>query len=527
MGEAGSGTPTPARSEWRENLAALVLGTVLTLLLFEGGLRVAGLFLSRAGADGEAEFTVLCEGDSFTYGIGGLSFPSQMEEVFTERTGRRVVDTVNEGVPGANTAVIADGLEAHIQQYEPDLILVLAGENNAWNAIRLSDPGMVAGWTGALDRALMHSRVYKFLKVASIGWRHARFHEAVAEVDDVERYALHLLESDEDVGLVVKEDVPMSRPSDPTAGAQRERRYREVIATGSYEDCVDEVQGFVEADPDYIGYRVWLSSCLMRLGRLEEAVDALRVAAELRPVTRETHDAYFQLGFALHRLDRSDEALEAWLAGLERFPSSQRLFQIVTHRFAEDGAFWKTAELGERIEGLDENPLYVYQKRLADQLGGQSLEDLISANRAADIRRMSALAASYGIPIVFASYPYHAYDDIEQAARVSGAGYIDFRPYFEERFDSREEYISPDNCHCNTKGYRLMAEVFVEEAAAQLGVDLPYAAEAPDDDGPAPWEVESRADGDRPGPGDTDVERQPVRGAPTDGAASPADDASE
>jgi hypothetical protein len=58
-------------SKWRGVLVTLAVGTVLTFLLFETVFRVAGLFLTRESFEEGDQITVLCEGDSFTFGIGG------------------------------------------------------------------------------------------------------------------------------------------------------------------------------------------------------------------------------------------------------------------------------------------------------------------------------------------------------------------------------------------------------------------------------------------------------------------------
>lgn len=128
--------------KWMKRLVLVVLGLVLGLVAAEGVWRVAALFRggSRAGAVGDAEIRLLCEGDSNTFGVRVAvsdSYPERVAKLIREGLApddARRVAVVNHGVPGRNTAQILGAIDDDVAESRPQLVLVLAGLNNSWNA---------------------------------------------------------------------------------------------------------------------------------------------------------------------------------------------------------------------------------------------------------------------------------------------------------------------------------------------------------------------------------------------------------
>lgn len=131
-----------------------LLGALLLLVLLELALQAAAPLVQRAmlrrppTPSADAPLSILCVGDSNTYGlhVPQWSYPAQLEARLRPRF-RGPVAVVNRGVPGQGTAQVAAGLPADLRAARPDLVLVLAGLNDAWNA-----PGEagLAGWLGRL-----------------------------------------------------------------------------------------------------------------------------------------------------------------------------------------------------------------------------------------------------------------------------------------------------------------------------------------------------------------------------------------
>ena len=148
----------------------LIVG--LALLLVEIGLQAASLFARgrstplRPGA----RYTVLCVGDSHTYGAGvaeHATYPAHLSRLLdAEAPG--VYSVVNVGVPGMNTRQLLERLPDFVRRYEPDVILVWGGVNNSWN--HAGGHGESSALLVRLDRLASHARTYRLART----WLHDR-----------------------------------------------------------------------------------------------------------------------------------------------------------------------------------------------------------------------------------------------------------------------------------------------------------------------------------------------------------------
>ena len=115
---------------------------VTTLVLLEIVLQVAALIawitLSRpdTAPAGSAYRTVLCLGDSFTYGLGASSqdgsYPAQFENLLQERAGPEW-RVANYGWPGRNSREILERLPAQLEELQPALVYLIVGINDLWS----------------------------------------------------------------------------------------------------------------------------------------------------------------------------------------------------------------------------------------------------------------------------------------------------------------------------------------------------------------------------------------------------------
>lgn len=463
-----------ARPSIAARIGWLGLGTLLTVGVFEVGFRVLERALDRSAPGEEAEFTILAEGDSFTYGIGGLSFPQQLEEQLNRRAGRRRYRAINEGVPGLNSAMVADRLEAHFQEHQPDVAIILIGENNSWNAIRV-DGVDEAGVFDQVDEALLaHSRVYKFVRVATIGWGFNTFHEAAerAEADRARRDPTHVGDEAEQSGLAFPTGEPhldkIIIPDLPPEGLEEVRALIDLNSSGQYEACVAAAEAFHTRWPDEPQGYVTKAAALRRLNRLDEAEVALLKARELGE-GEILEEITFSLGSTRHRAGNMSGAVAAWTEGLRLFPESEAIYWSLARAWHDEGKTFEALEVAEVVPEVVRNPMHQYLVRMAAELEGADVDAEISAEFRQDVRRMIALGRTYGVKLIFSSYPDVVYEDVAAVAGEEGVVHVDFRPWFASRFSSREEYISSDRCHCNTLGYALMAEVYADHVEHLLG----------------------------------------------------------
>jgi lysophospholipase L1-like esterase len=469
--------PAPARRRVGGRLRWLLAGVVLTLLVFEVLFRIVGFGyrLVRAGAPGgPAKYTIVCEGDSFTFGIGGEDFPRQLEAVLNARAGQRLFRVINLGVPGQNSALIADNFEAHLLSHQPDLTIVTTGENNAWNSIRLRSPRGAPSWRAAVDGALLHLRVYKAAKIMWLGLRHGTFHAAAGErqpttPEELERYANHLadLNEQDQAPQRTRAEVDALR-TDPAMALSRE---------GDYEGSLRLMRARVAAGQARLETYTFIAGSCLRLNLVDEAIAALEQGLARFPAGSE--EAFSELGWAHERKGDAPAAYRAWKRGLLLFPASGGLYQALVRTYHARSGVWRPAEYERENPRIVENRLHRFLALVAQRYGAVNLYGPIRESFRADLRAMSDLARRHRVGVIFTSYPEAQYDVVAEVARERGHRYIDFRPAFRSRFSDRSQYISPDLCHCNGAGYRFMAEVLADSVAemmAQRGAPLPARA---------------------------------------------------
>ena len=150
----------------RRPLGRRLLGVLALLVLLELSLQVAAPLVRRAmlrrppAVAGSAPLTILCVGDSNTYGlyVPAFSYPDQLRERLAARFSAPV-RVENRGVPGQASGQVADALPGDLAEVRPDLVLLLAGANDAWN------PGGAAGGTPWW----MHLRLVRWTAVLLAG----------------------------------------------------------------------------------------------------------------------------------------------------------------------------------------------------------------------------------------------------------------------------------------------------------------------------------------------------------------------
>ncbi|HRK06368.1 MAG TPA: hypothetical protein PLZ57_01245 [Pseudobdellovibrionaceae bacterium] len=124
--------------------ASLVIAAFLLIFIVaELGLRWFGR-QGRFADEPTPDFTrprILCIGHSFTFGTGapaGQSFPDQLQVLLSEQG--LEVQVLNLGRGGWNTAQILRHLPRWMRLYQPQVVLIWAGESNFYNKLGLHHP---------------------------------------------------------------------------------------------------------------------------------------------------------------------------------------------------------------------------------------------------------------------------------------------------------------------------------------------------------------------------------------------------
>lgn len=156
-------------------LGLIAFGLVLAVLLLEGVLQLASLFVGDDGDDGAPGWQadglrVLAIGDSNTYGVWLAerereAYPAQLEQVWNEQGAGARADVLNLGYPGTNSSRLVQLLPEFLDTFAPDVVLAMVGVNDFWTQpVAFDGGGDGAGPWAFVKR---HSRLYKGLYILS------------------------------------------------------------------------------------------------------------------------------------------------------------------------------------------------------------------------------------------------------------------------------------------------------------------------------------------------------------------------
>jgi lysophospholipase L1-like esterase len=159
-------------------LFALALGTVAALVLAELVLQAGALVVRGSSGPGEDAWLtgnrrVLCLGDSNTRGLfvkREESYPKQLEQLWNAAHEDAPIEVLNVSWSGVSSSRLLHELPRLLQVFDPELVIVLIGNNDYWTEPVQVESGQPAGGEESLIR---HSRLYKlfFMLARSLEYR--------------------------------------------------------------------------------------------------------------------------------------------------------------------------------------------------------------------------------------------------------------------------------------------------------------------------------------------------------------------
>ncbi|HRY30655.1 MAG TPA: tetratricopeptide repeat protein [Elusimicrobiota bacterium] len=223
-------------------------GVLLSLALAEIGLRFAGsLSLRRQerrnmrALSAKGTYRILCLGESTTAYGGENSYPSQLEKILNARAGGVRFAVVNRGVPGTDSARIADGIDDNLDRYAPAMVVTMMGANEETVAAQKRAAGKQNGrpwWDRFGMGRLVESVVGGFSARAFPG-------EGMEQV--------------------------------------RNERGERLVYEGRYDEAEEFYRKAIARDPQGVKARLELAALYLRQDRFQEAESLLKKVSEIEP----------------------------------------------------------------------------------------------------------------------------------------------------------------------------------------------------------------------------------------------------
>jgi lysophospholipase L1-like esterase len=154
----------------KSKIKLFLLGFITAIVLLEIILNVASFFInkfhSRIALNTKSDLTILCLGDSHTYGMGASpdkSYPAQLSDLIKKNYPGKKINVVNLGRPGINTSMLADDIDNILEKYSPGIIILMTGANDIWNLTGMGENKQHI-LSGSFD-FISELRIYKLFKI--------------------------------------------------------------------------------------------------------------------------------------------------------------------------------------------------------------------------------------------------------------------------------------------------------------------------------------------------------------------------
>ncbi len=457
-------------------------GVILCLLLLEVSLRVVGLIYSHksesdSGRNIVSSETILCLGDSLTFGLGaprGFSYPAQLQKLLDAPVLSKNYTVVNRGWPGQNTSQLLLRIEGYLQEFKPRIVTLLIGARNQDNFYGFKEyltksNSEKRGFFVDLHDSLDTIRLYKFFrllirnmamdKVSASAKQHdlpeikpGRYPSEVrrgiddenhsntaGELDDcftAEKFK-EMGEYEKAIEYVLK--VTEKQSVDPLCYYLAGSIYNEQKQFKKAEEWFEKG---IEQDPTFFGNYDGMGLVHSGQGRMKEAIQWFKTGFEKARFDSLYGHCYVGIGKAYQTAGRIEEAV--------------RFFEKEVRRKAPAGDNY--------LKTLANDFLLIFEKRgVASDVAGW-IE--------ADIERLLKIIRRYKAKIVFQNYPFEpAIDSIyRKISQKHDLVFVDHQGAFQQHTLSGElssDFFVPDG-HPNAKGYHLMAKNILKVLQAKI-----------------------------------------------------------
>ncbi len=465
----------PAYYKIAQRLLAAVLGLVAAACLLETGLRLCGWRIDGAqarrilhGADTAAgrDYTILCLGDSDTYGLGappGMDWPSQLQDL-CRRNGYRV-HVINAGILSANTHVGWLFLKEHLAALRPDLVTILTHQNNWWYLYGFNQYQYGDSLGSRLDDGLRRIRLVKLL-----GLLVSQLREPVFDRDNIywDEAGGRLQPGQKPEPALLPQ--PDTAPDfNPQEAARTQQRAVELLAARRYAEAMPLFQSLVEGKPDD-DCVAGLNTCFVQTHALPQAYAYWASVFKRRPHVN--WNAYALTAAKAYENGDFDAYAELAVGSIENNPDRPRYYHLL---FANEKWDFKQPYQRRIVEALRALAPHHTPAREAlrsiealHRRGETAIEDWTVAQ----LRDMVRLCRRHGCRVYLQDYLRYHNTSVRTASRLEDAPLIDHFTQFRQR--PREEwpgYFVPDG-HPNARGYAVMAE----EVFQAVQPDLPASA---------------------------------------------------
>ncbi len=445
----------------RIRVVVFLCGLLTVLAAGELALRAAGWISRRILVPQEAPrapkdgYTILCLGDSMTFGLGAQrenSYPRQLERALCSAT-QGAYHVVNAGRCAYNTRKILSRLPKQLAENRPELVLVLASDANYWDFEMFSD---VVAWGGVENWKIV--RLLRLLKDQWDGLPGFRgyFHKKPAAPARLE-WPPAVPGTGWDVSVQEAEQLSAAATGSPGEMAERGQRNKD---EGRWEQAVVFFRKAIVQGRRHLHYD--LGVIYLRKGNDVRAVECFREGIEQEP---DDALSYLGVGRVWVQREKWKEAFPWVMRAIETEPTDRTVYEFLVPILSHLGGPY----YDEAIDRLSQLPArglvrdYLRLCRFRDR-SRETVDRWIYQ----DLTRIVRMCREHGARVILQTYPHgpEANRIILQVARdqqVPVVAWADMLDGLTRATGEPEEaFLAPDGNHLNDRGYGEVAKYIVE-----------------------------------------------------------------
>jgi tetratricopeptide (TPR) repeat protein len=438
----------------------MFLGIVIGLILVELCLTAAESIYSSWFQNSNQEVLeydpdvcrIICLGDSWTLGMGVVpqqNYPKQLEMILNKSSDGRRFKVYNLGFPNFTSSMAIKKFKDIYSRLKPDIVIAMIGRSDLWCPENSEEKG---SGLEVFRQKLLNTKIAKLIKISIYSLHYNCFKKKQA-----------VLSSDEKTVQLAMNWIKLGN----------EKRDKRMFPAA--EECYNKAIHLV---PDLGIAFLEKARCYKIEGRYEKAAAVLSRALKLDISNNETAQ---ELNDVFVRLNKPQNTVEFYYKLFQQNPDSDLLKNklVNAYIFLADSLFIekqfnKTIEIYEKALRIDPGNKRLYASIVYNQAiinnKGVSLskyweerkakhllnneQDTLGTTLASNLRELVMICKKQNIQLILSGYPREMLKPIQTVAMENKIPLVDHR----QSFKQAEDNLFVADGHCNSKGYKLVAE---------------------------------------------------------------------
>ncbi len=463
-----------------EKVGLIIGGLFLALIIVEIGLRAGGAIIlslqeqrNRISLRQKDTYRVLCLGESTTMG----EYPVYLEEFLNKRNIGIKFSVIDKGIAGIFTSGILTHLESNLDNYHPDMVIVMMGIND-----REINAFYEANSTSKINLFFSPFKVYK---LARFLWLHII--SVAKEMNSAKSAELVLKDSNaySALGLICKNQGKFSQAEDlfKNAIASNPKDFDAYIGLGyvyqkqgKFSKAEDAFKKAIEFNPRDSNAHSGLGYVYKYQRKLTQAEELFKKAIELNP---KNYNAYIELGWVYQKQGKLFQDEDAFRKAIELNPEFDKAYIELGWVYQKQGKFSQAEELlrkaielnpkNEQANGLlailysetgKSDFAQIYSRKAQELL--PSYYNLITVT---NYHKLKEVLDKKRVKLVYVQYPMRNIEPLKTIFESpNDIIFVDNAKIFRDavKKSSYKDYFRDmfggDFGHCTPKGNRLLAE---------------------------------------------------------------------